>query len=173
MFERLRQFLEEMTGPDPAERDFGEGDFRLAAAALLVHVAEADGFFSEPERRSLLLLLQQRFDLDNEAARRLVAAAQKSDREAVDLFRFTSILQHALSFPDRRRLIEMMWTIAYADGEAQEFEENIIWRVSELLGVPSRDRIALRRKIRAECGFDPEAPGPWGKTGADEEGKPE
>jgi uncharacterized tellurite resistance protein B-like protein len=171
MFDKLRQFLEDMTGSDPAEREFGEGDFRLAAAALLVHVAEADGFFSEPERRSLLLLLQQRFALDADSARRLVAAAQKSDREAVDLYSFTSILQHAMTFPDRRRLIEMMWTIAYADGEAEEFEENVIWRVSELLGVPSRDRIALRRKIRAESGCDPESPGPWGALSADDEEK--
>jgi uncharacterized tellurite resistance protein B-like protein len=171
MFDKLRQFLEDMTGTDPAEREFGEGDIRLAAAALLVHVAEADGFFSDAERRALLLLLQQRFALDADAARRLVAAAQKSDRESVDLYSFTSKLQHAMSFPDRRRLIEMMWTIAYADGEAEEFEENTIWRVSELLGVPSRDRIALRRKVRSESGCDPEAPGPWGADTAHDEGK--
>ncbi len=169
MFDKLRRFLEEMAGPSPVERDFGDDDMRVAAAALLVHVAEIDGFFAEPERRALLLLLQQRFDLDPEAAHKLLAAAQKSDHEAVDLYRFTSVLQHAMTLPERRRLIEEMWTIAYADGELQEFEENIIWRVSELLGVPARDRIALRRKVRAESGCDPDAPGPWGAdSGADE-----
>jgi len=127
-----------------------------------VHVAEADGFFSEPERRSLLLLLQQRFALDADSARRLVAAAQKSDREAVDLYSFTSILQHAMTFPDRRRLIEMMWTIAYADGEAEEFEENVIWRVSELLGVPRATASRCAGKsARERC--DPESPGPWAR----------
>jgi hypothetical protein len=72
---------------------------------------------------------------------------------------------------ERRRLIEMMWTIAYADGHAQEFEENIIWRVSELLGVSARDRIALRRKIRDESGCGSETPGPWDKEPDQEEGK--
>jgi hypothetical protein len=43
----------------------------------------------------------------------------------------------------------------------QEFEENIIWRVSELLGVPARDRLAMRRKVREEHGCEPDAPGPW------------
>jgi uncharacterized tellurite resistance protein B-like protein len=161
MFDQLRRFLEEMTGPDPVKRDFEADDLRVASAALLVHVAEVDGLFSEPERRALLLLLQQRFDLDAETAHKLLAAGQKSDREAVDLYQFTSALVHAMSLSERRRLIEMMWTIAYADGQLQEFEENIIWRVSELLGVPARDRIALRRKIRAESGFDTETPGPW------------
>jgi uncharacterized tellurite resistance protein B-like protein len=163
MFDKLRRFLEDMAGPDPAERDFEADELRVASAALLVHVAEVDGFFSEPERRSLLLTLQQRYDLDADAAHQLLAAGQKSDREAVDLYQFTSALVQRMSLPERRRLIESMWTIAYADGELEEFEENIIWRVSELLGVPARDRIALRRKVRDESGFDPETPGPWEK----------
>jgi uncharacterized tellurite resistance protein B-like protein len=167
MFDRLRQFIEDMTGPAPSEREFGEGELRLAAAALLVHLAEVDGFFAPSERRSLLQALQQRFDLGAEAAARLLAAAQKSDREAVDLYAFTSILKEAMDLEERRDLIEMMWTVAYADGEAQEFEENIIWRVSELLGVPTRDRIALRRKVRSAGGFDPESAGPWGAEPAE------
>ena len=63
MFERLRQLIEEMTGSQAGERDFGEDEMRVAAAALLVHVAEIDGFFGGSEKRALLLLLQQRFDL--------------------------------------------------------------------------------------------------------------
>ena len=171
MFDRLRQFLEELTASDPTERDFGEDDLRLAAAALLVHVAEADGVFGENERRAMLLLLQQRFNLDADGARRLIVAAQRSDHEAVDLYSFTSFLQRAMNLAERKRLIEMMWTIAFADGHAEEFEENVIWRVSELLGVPARDRIALRRKIWAESGCDPEFAGPWDRNSGDEEGQ--
>jgi uncharacterized tellurite resistance protein B-like protein len=161
MFQRLRRFIDELTGSEPVERDFGENELRVAAAALLVHVAEIDGFFTDSEKRALLLLLQQRFDLDIESAERLLAEARDRDRESVDLFGFTSVLKHSMSGPDRRRLVEMMWTVAYADGGVQEFEENIIWRVSELLGVPARERIAMRRKVREEHGCDPDAPGPW------------
>ncbi|WP_298424201.1 TerB family tellurite resistance protein [Rhodoblastus sp.] len=161
MFERLRQFIDELTGAEPEERDFGEAELRVAAAALLVHVAEIDGFFTDSEKRALLLLLQQRFELDPNSAESLLAEARERDREAVDLYGFTSVLKHSMSGPDRRRLIEMMWTVAYADGMVQEFEENIIWRVSELLGVPARERLAMRRKVREEHGCDPDAPGPW------------
>ncbi len=161
MFHRLRRFIDELTGSEPVERDFGENELRVAAAALLVHVAEIDGFFTESEKRALLLLLQQRFDLDVESAESLLAEARERDRESVDLFGFTSVLKHSMSGPDRRRLVEMMWTVAYADGTVQEFEENIIWRVAELLGVPARERIAMRRKVREEHGCEPDAPGPW------------
>jgi uncharacterized tellurite resistance protein B-like protein len=161
MFNKLRRFIDELTGAEPVERDFGENELRVAAAALLVHVAEIDGFFTDSEKRALLLLLQQRFDLDVDSAERLLAEARARDRESVDLYGFTSVLKHSMSGPDRRRLVEMMWTVAYADGVVQEFEENIIWRVAELLGVPSRERIAMRRKVREEHGCDPDAPGPW------------
>jgi len=47
-------------------------------------------------------------------------------------------------------VIWMMWEIAYADGKVDEFEENIVWRVAELLGISSRDRINLRQEVAAE-----------------------
>lgn len=161
MFERIRQFVEDLMSAQPSEREFGDNDLRVASAALLVHVAEIDGLFIDAERRALLLLLQQRFDVSEEQAQILMEAGRRSDREAVDLLGFTSVLKDALSLPERRRMVEMMWTVAYADGALAEFEENVVWRVSELLGVPSRDRIALRQKVRGDFGLDPLAPAPW------------
>jgi len=169
MFERIRQFVEDLTSAQPSEREFGDNDLRVASAALLVHVAEIDGLFTDAERRALLLLLQQRFDVSEEQAGKLLEAGRRSDREAVDLYGFTSVLKDAMSLPERRRMIEMMWTVAYADGTLQEFEENVVWRVSELLGVPARDRVALRQKVRGDFGLDPNAPAPWDAN--DMEGK--
>lgn len=165
MLDTLRRFFEEITGAEPAERAFCEQEMRVASAALLVHVAEVDGLLRETEKRAVMLLLQQRFDLPADGAEKLLNEARKSAHEAVDLYSFTSILKQMMSDADRRRLIEMMWTVAYADGELQEFEENLIWRVAELLAVPARDRIALRRKIREERGYAPDSPGPWELAG--------
>ena len=41
----------------------------------------------------------------------------------------------------------MMWRIVYADRRVDEFEENLIWRAADLLGVSSRERIELRHKV--------------------------
>jgi hypothetical protein len=41
----------------------------------------------------------------------------------------------------------MMWQVVYADGTANAFDNNIIWRVADLLGVPSRRRVQLRQKV--------------------------
>ena len=55
----------------------------------------------------------------------------------------------------RLRMIEMMWQLAYADGAVSDYEDNLIWRVADLLGVSSRERIALRQQVAAARGGDP------------------
>jgi uncharacterized tellurite resistance protein B-like protein len=47
----------------------------------------------------------------------------------------------------RKRIVEMMWELVYADGNVSEFEDNVMWRAADLLGVSSRDRIQLKHRI--------------------------
>ena len=44
----------------------------------------------------------------------------------------------------------MMWRLVYADGTVHEFEDNVVWRVAELLAVPNQVRIALKRAVRGD-----------------------
>jgi uncharacterized tellurite resistance protein B-like protein len=49
----------------------------------------------------------------------------------------------------RLRIIEMMWELVYVDGKVTEFEDNVVWRAAELLGISSRDRIDLKHRVAA------------------------
>jgi uncharacterized tellurite resistance protein B-like protein len=44
----------------------------------------------------------------------------------------------------------MMWEMVFLDGRVSEFEDNVMWRVSDLLNIPARDRIELRRRVSGE-----------------------
>jgi len=147
MFEAFRRLIAEVgEGAKPAPR-FEENDYRLAAAALLVHAARIDGQFAETERAKLRTLIKSRFDLDDTDAVELLAEAAELEREAIDLYQFTSQLNRALDEKGRARLVEMMWQIAYADGVISEFEDNLIWRAADRLGISQRERIALRNRV--------------------------
>jgi uncharacterized tellurite resistance protein B-like protein len=37
--------------------------------------------------------------------------------------------------------------MAFADGAISEFEDNVMWRVADLLAVSPRDRIVLREQV--------------------------
>ncbi|HMN84851.1 MAG TPA: TerB family tellurite resistance protein [Bauldia sp.] len=147
MIAAIRQFFADLAGKDEPRR-FTDDDFRLAAAALLFHAIGIDGVVSADERRRLAALLQTRFGLSAEETEELMEAAEAADREAVDLYGFTSVLKRRLDEAERERVIAMMWEVAYADGAVHEFEDNLIWRAAELLAVPARARIRLKQAAR-------------------------
>jgi uncharacterized tellurite resistance protein B-like protein len=154
MFESFRKFLVEVSqgGEHPAH--FEHNDYRLAAAALLVHAAAIDGSISDVERNKLHSVIKQRFDLDEAETDALVAEATEAEHEAIDLYHFTSLINRVLDENGRRRVVEMMWEIVYADGRVTEFERNLIWRAADLLGISSRERIELGRRVADERGSD-------------------
>jgi uncharacterized tellurite resistance protein B-like protein len=57
-----------------------------------------------------------------------------------------------LDEPGRQRIIEMMWQLVYADHHVTEFEENVMWRVADLLGISARQRIELKERVASESG---------------------
>ncbi len=163
ILDSLRAFITDTS--DQTARGFEDGDYRLATAALLVHVANVDGGMDLPERERLRAVIEARFGLDAAATTRLIERAEQSDREAVDFFHFTTVLKRTLDDGGRQKIIAMMWDVVFADGAVTEFEENVVWRVAELLGVSTRDRVTLRQKA-ADAPHDapPEGPvaeGPW------------
>ncbi|MBN9582035.1 MAG: TerB family tellurite resistance protein [Afipia sp.] len=147
MLDRLRNFIADVVSPSGSgARAFADDDYRLAATALLIHLISLDGEPSEAERRKLHALLEYRFDLDAGTADRLIRDATLVEGEAVDLYHFTSVIMRAVNEEGRLRIVEMMWELVFADGQVSEFEDNIVWRAADLLGISSRDRINLKHR---------------------------
>jgi len=150
MLESLKNLISDLTGGDKHPSRFEENDYRLAAAALMIHASTIDGIATEAEQDKLRLVLQHRFSLDDAATDELIAAATVAEHEAVDLYHFTSLINRSLDDNGRRGIVEMMWEIIFANGRVSEFEDNLMWRAADLLGVSSRERIAIRRRVGGE-----------------------
>ncbi|TIS58553.1 MAG: hypothetical protein E5W82_13225 [Mesorhizobium sp.] len=159
MFERVLSFLKEL--PTGGGARPSADDPRVAAAALLFHVMSADGVRQDVEWERFKAVLAQSYSISGDELDALVAAGERADNEAIDLYAFTSILKRHLDVEARKAFIGLMWEIVYADGELHELEDNTVWRVAELIGVERRDRVEARRKAAAA------APGASG-TSSDE-----
>ena len=100
MISALKRFLTDLTG-EPEPKPIGADEARLAAAALLFHVTAIDGVVDEDERTRLRTLLKDRFALGDDDLDDLMAAAETADKEAVDLYGFTSVLKQRLDIGER------------------------------------------------------------------------
>ena len=151
MLDGLRQFIADVVSPGAHEKQsFDDTGYRLAATALLIHVISLDGEPSDIEKRKLHTLLESHFALDPGTADRLIASATLVEGEAVDLYHFTSVIMRSVDEQGRLRIVEMMWQLVYADGQVSEFEDNVVWRAADLLGVSSRDRIELKHEVASK-----------------------
>ena len=147
MLEKLREFIADVVSPGAQAQQFDDTGYRLAATALMIHVISLDGEPSAIEKDKLHSLIESRFGLDPGTADRLITAATLVEGEAVDLYHFTSVIMRAVDETGRVRIVEMMWELVFADGKVSEFEENVVWRAADLLGVSSQERIELKRRI--------------------------
>jgi uncharacterized tellurite resistance protein B-like protein len=116
----------------------------LAACALLLDVAYADGEFSDVERAHLDELLERHFGLPPAAGRRLIELAERERGAAVDHFRFTSVLQRGYDRAQKMALAEVMWGLVLADGEVAEHEHYLTRKIANLLELEPGDLSAAK-----------------------------
>jgi len=151
MLDQIRAFLGGLRGDTHTKPDASNPD--VAAVALFFHVIGADGVIDQVESEKLRSVIAKEYDLSAAEMRRLVEAGEQADREAVDLYQFTSVLNRSLEPDEKTHFIELLWTLAYADGSRHELEDHVVWRIADLMGVSSRERVHARQRALASAGL--------------------
>lgn len=139
-------------GREPEARPRGGEAHQLAAAALLVEAASMDDSFDAAERATILSLLTGRFGLSAEEGEELLADAEAEVDRSNQLYAFTKPIKDAFDHEERIELVEMLWDVAYADGELHDYEASLIRRVTGLLHVSDRDSGAARKRALDRLG---------------------
>lgn len=149
MIARLKQLWERAAaGPER-----GEGhDLSLAVAALMVEVMRMDGKREQAERDEIARLLGQRFRLDAGEIDALIKQAGEQAEQALDLHQFTVVVVKGYSSAERCEILTDLWRVVMADGHIDAYEEQLLRRVAELLGIHHREFIAS--KLSAGTGID-------------------
>jgi len=120
----------------------------LAAAALLIEIARADFDFDADEQRAIEAVLADTLGLQSEEIRELVQLATEESREATSLHQFTRLVNETHSLEDKRRLMEQLWRVAFADGRIDRYEEQLLRRIADLLHL--RHKEFMQAKHAAE-----------------------
>jgi uncharacterized tellurite resistance protein B-like protein len=133
------------------ERDSLESRQRalhMAAAALMIETARADFVHDDAEQARLTELLSDSLELSQEQIKELVVAAEARVDEAISLYEFTRVINDHYSAEQKLRLIDAMWSVAYADNDLDKYEEHLIRQVAELTYVPHSDYIQSKLSAR-------------------------
>jgi uncharacterized tellurite resistance protein B-like protein len=149
----LRDFIERYFLNDVVDRArIGLGDgtaehrLRTAVAVLLIETARMDATFGVEERKQIERILADRFSLSDDALSALMANAEKTVADTTQYFPFTHHINQEMSPEEKCEVIEMLWRVAYADGELDPHEDALIRQLAGLIHVTDRERAFARQR---------------------------
>jgi len=150
MLELLRQLLFSQVRPGASVEGARDPALRVAAAALFVEVSRSDGRVTDAERKVMAAAVQGALGLSAAATEDLLVQAERESRQAASVYEFTRVVDQELSFDQKKRVVELLWAVAFADREVDPQEEARVRQIAGLLHVPHSDFIEA--KIRARAG---------------------
>jgi len=151
MMDALKEFfsLKAAGGPE-LSAEAHERAVWLAAGALLFEIVRADNKVEEAERTVMKAALQSTFNLTADQVVEIMGLSEVKSRAATSLYEFTSLLDSEFSPEQKKRIVELLWLVAFADGGKGPEEEHLIRKIAGLLHVAHPDFIDAKIRARGQ-----------------------
>jgi uncharacterized tellurite resistance protein B-like protein len=152
ILESIRRFVADrlagdQVGPTPAPG--GPTRVQLAACALLLELAHADGEFSLEEQTHLRHALGHQFGLDGATGDELLRLAEAERTQSLDHFQFTRLIVAEYDLRRKMELATIMWGVILADGRLSDQEAHLVRKMASLMQLDPVALSAARRAAQA------------------------
>jgi uncharacterized tellurite resistance protein B-like protein len=136
------------------EKPQQQDPLRLATAAVLLEIGYADGTLSPEEGEDLVDYLRHAFSLEDQMAQELIRAADEIRARTIDHFALTNFIRHNASLQERIEIVKTMWRIAFADGKLTDYENYLVRKLADLLGLEHHVMIDAKVAVMRERGAE-------------------
>jgi len=151
VLDALEQFFDlYLEEPGDERGELAEHRLRLAAAVLIVEITRADFEIREEERLAIRREVERALRLSPEEADRLARSARVQAERPPRLHEYADLLDRRFSLEQKRRLVQALWAVAFADAEILPHEEYLVRKIAELLHLSTADLIEAKIKAREE-----------------------
>ena len=149
MIKAIRQFFDAYISADADAKTADDGRrLQMATAAILIEMTRVDFDVTSEEMGAVVKAVRTTFGLTPVETTELIRLAGEEAQQATDYFQFTSLINRQFSPEDKKRLVELMWHVAYADGKMDKYEDHFVRKIAGLLHVSHKDFIAAKHRAR-------------------------
>ena len=134
MLSKLITWFEDVTSQ--ADNTKPEHKVELAIAVLLYEIMRADGQFGTEEKQVYHRLLTEHFSLDAQELVSLTTLTEDQVEKATDFSQFTRVINDVCDAQEKRKILDGLWHLAYADDTLDPEEEYLIRKIADLLYIP-------------------------------------
>lgn len=147
MKKKIIEILREKTRMSfPVEEDDRTFEMLLAACALLLELASADGEFTHDERKRIYELLREEYQMFTDDIEELIHVVESVFGPEHDRKDFTEAVNDQYSVHEKKHLVELMWKIVFADGVVDEKEARLVETLAKKLGISKNEVQQAARK---------------------------
>ena len=122
---------------------------QLAAACILLSVADADEVLEDKELEIISEILQEFFTINKNNTVSLLDEATQIWQESTDLFQFGTQLNQNFSHDDKLDFISCVFEVAYADGDLHYLEHHTVKKIANILQLHRDEIIAAKAEIES------------------------
>jgi uncharacterized tellurite resistance protein B-like protein len=121
---------------------------QLAVAVLLHEARRADYTEGDEESRRAQDALAEIFGLQPDESAALLEEARAKAQHLTSLYAPVSVIKRDFSLPERIRLVEHLWRVAFADRGLDPYEDHYVRKIAHLLYVPNTQNMLARNRAR-------------------------
>lgn len=147
MLNAIKNFFEKNISSD--EGSHLEHQLKLATAALLIEMMYQDEQVHEKEIDAAKIALREKFALNDSECQTLFELAEEEVKEAIDYHQFTRLIAKEFNQEQKIKVIELLWSVAYADSRLDSMEEHMVRKIADLIYVSHKDFMKAKHRVQS------------------------
>ena len=145
MFQNLKSIFEKVKQENNSEVEIIEEEI-YAVLSLLIEACKVDGIVSDDEIEKITGLLINKFHLEPSKAKNAVNFVLEKENEKVEIFSDIKVILDTMDHEERIKVVEMLWGVVLADGNIDDYESNLMRKISSLLHVSSFETAEAKKR---------------------------
>jgi uncharacterized tellurite resistance protein B-like protein len=154
MFEFINKIL---NGSQTNEENFqsplkidSEKKLQIAACTLLVEMGKADSDFTLEERRKIISIMENTFQVEENYVNELIELSEKRINENDSIYEYTTIINENFSNSEKFELLKNLWRLIYTDNNLDKYEEHLVKKIGTLLNIEYSNIIGAKLLVKEE-----------------------
>lgn len=145
MFQNLKNIFDKVKQENNSEVEIIEEEI-YAVLSLLIEACKVDGVVSVDEIEKITSLLINKFHLEPSKAKNAVIFVLEKANEKVEIFSDIKVILDTMDHEERIKVVEMLWGVVLADGNIDDYESNLMRKISSLLHVSSFETVEAKKR---------------------------
>ena len=145
MFQNLKNIFEKVKQENYSEVEIIEEEIH-AVLSLLIEACKVDGIVSDNEIEKITDLLINKFHLEASKAKNAFSVVLEKANDKVEIFSDIKVILDTMDHEERIKVVEMLWGVVLADGNIDDYESNLMRKISSLLHVSSFETAEAKKR---------------------------